>query len=300
MELIPPEEYKTILNYTENNLPDGILVHLWLKLQVEKFAPSTFETFCFIDVWPIPNIICIADKIPEYHGLKNFPVVGLWVNNTYANDQVDFIMKFLHEVDKKLGILNSNSGALFCGIPDYQTHLVEKFIGNDKTKYIKFPNYQFWIPSEKRKQLLETEVKPPDGYYFDVLKLEEAKFVDDTWPHQFPGSLARMEHRIKYLPNVALRVNETGELAAFEVMHDEHGFMNHLYTINGHRRKGLATKVEEKLAQLLIQRNIVPFKYVVASNTGGKAMTDVNPLWEDLGYFGIYMQFFTDKKPNKI
>lgn len=118
--------------------------------------------------------------------------------------------------------------------------------------------------------MLQSEILPPNGYYFDKLKLEEAKFVDDHWSHQFHGSLARIQHWIEDAPNIARRVVGTGELVAFKLFNVERGLMTHLYTIEQHRRKELGTKVEEKLAQLLISRDIIPFKNVVKLNEMGK------------------------------
>lgn len=280
MQLIESDKYETVFNFTAENLPDGMLVHLWLKLQTESH-PSLFQTFLFADIWPNPKILCVVNQ--HRNGSK---IIIPWCDPKHGKN----LVKFLRELSLETKMTNSEY--LFCIVPEYHKGSIETFIGDEFKIEISY-DYQFWIPPEKRKILLQKEIQPPEGYYFDELKINEKNFVADTWSQQFSGSLERVENWIKYMPNVALRVEGTDELASFELLNDEHGMMTHLYTVKEHRMKGLATKVEEKLAQMLIHRNILPFKNVEKINKTAKNITDKSPWWEELDHLMAYLYIYT-------
>lgn len=82
----------------------------------------------------------------------------------------------------------------------------------------------------------------PQGYYFDKLRDDEAELIDNAYKYKDSYSLECIRRRIKYFPNVCLRSGDNGELASFEILEDDLGFMNHLYTFPKFRRQGLALK----------------------------------------------------------
>lgn len=277
MQLISKAKYESVLNFTNKILPDAILVHLWIKVRVTGKPAAFLNSFLFADTWPNPNALCAIDK-----GLHPSQGSSAW-SCFWSRLDDDRTLKFLQELNETMK-LSEVLSLVFFGIADYHARIAETVFGRNGTKYGGYPIDHFWITPEKQKMLMQTKIDPPEGYYFDTLKTEDAKFVDDMWPHNRPGSLARMKHRIENFPNVALRVNGTQEIAAFEIVHDQHGYMNHLYTVEKHRRTGLATKVEEKLSQLIMAQGYVPYKLILQENIAGQTMVEINPWWDTIGY----------------
>lgn len=56
--------------------------------------------------------------------------------------------------------------------------------------------------------------------------------------------------------------------------------MNNLYTAPEFRGKGLGTAVELKLAQIIIEKGIVPYKTVFFGGPLGMSLTEKSKYWE--------------------
>lgn len=58
--------------------------------------------------------------------------------------------------------------------------------------------------------------------------------------------------------------------------------MNHLYTAPEFRGKGIGRAVELKLAQIIIDKGLTPFKTVSFGAPLGMALTDKSSYWEKI------------------
>uniref|UniRef100_A0A914W236 Glycine N-acyltransferase-like protein n=1 Tax=Plectus sambesii TaxID=2011161 RepID=A0A914W236_9BILA len=134
------------------------------------------------------------------------------------------------------------------------------------------PAPSFFVPQEKWNNLLQLDIRPPEGYYFDTLTEADIPAVSETWRFRRGDDNIQMKFKFGYLPTVCLRCQSDHSLAAFEML-DVSGFMTHLFTFPQHRKKGLAKIVELKLAQKLIANNVTPFKSVVYDNEPGLAIS---------------------------
>uniref|UniRef100_A0AC34QUZ5 Glycine N-acyltransferase-like protein n=1 Tax=Panagrolaimus sp. JU765 TaxID=591449 RepID=A0AC34QUZ5_9BILA len=149
--------------------------------------------------------------------------------------------------------------------------------------YLKPHPCLFYYMTQKQQQKLlmdcGDDIKLPDGYYWDGADAEkDAQLLFETWIHSCPGDLEGMKAKIRNLPSAMIRVADSGKPAAFEVT-DACGFLNHLYTMPEHRRKGLGTAVEMEICRKLIEAGMTPNKDVETWNSHVIATSEKSPYW---------------------
>ncbi|KAH7714554.1 hypothetical protein AAVH_18102 [Aphelenchoides avenae] len=90
----------------------------------------------------------------------------------------------------------------------------------------------------------------PDGYSMVKMDAEgDAQFVTDCWKFKMPNEVGEK----RAIPSYAAGHDASGELAAFELIDVSSGYMFHLFTMEEHRKKGLANAVELANCRLCIE-----------------------------------------------
>lgn len=251
--------------------PDSLITHGWFDVRLKH--PRNYahgEDLCLVDRWPSPTIVYCLSR-PPAPADPHFALGCLW-----SQQDARTSTRFVTSANRRLHIHQS----FMCAVDTHCAEQLDRYYTRLGKVVKRTSSNSFWM-DEKDYSVLGAEIAAPDGYRFDVLRPDEAETVDQVWEHRHPGSVEHIRNRIRHLPNVCLRETATGhgQLAAFEILESDFGFMNHLYTFAAHRRRGLATKVELKLAQILVTQNTVPFKFVVLQNESGTAITEKCPYW---------------------
>jgi len=251
---------------------------VWLSVRVNldpRGVGTSENAACYVDRWPNPNVIVAME-------LDNAgPMCCVFAD--VKSEQSEIIEQFLIDFADAIGLKKHNSVDMYSLDGSKlapERIFVNRFGFQDKFK----PSLKIYrLNQDDCDQLRNRLLKAPAGFEFDSLKLDDAKFVNETWHGRFPGSLKFVQDRIRHFPSVCLR-ESSGErrLASFEIVHPV-GMMNHLYTVPEFRRRGLATLVELKLAQLLIERNHIPVKVLMPGNIEGEKITQASPWWSYMG-----------------
>ncbi|XP_037709603.1 uncharacterized protein LOC119547006 isoform X2 [Drosophila subpulchrella] len=94
------------------------------------------------------------------------------------------------------------------------------------------------------------EIKCPEGYYLDKVRLEHADLINDLWSARHPGSLKLIQMLITYNTNVGLYEKESGSLCAW-CLRLQSGFLGALEVIQSHQRRGLGLVVAAAISKAI-------------------------------------------------
>lgn len=273
-------DYINIFNRTAAAAPQSVMLRNWLTIQSKKnkLEERIRCSQLLTDECLNGTAYCTIDYIKNF--VENFPVLSLcFIDKTVDRPSMTKMVRNL----RQYLCLNENLGFSFeCTSTLWQESVKETFDDMKTMEY--FIVHPFWIPFEKHSKLKNEDFLAPAGYEFDSLKINEAELVNSLWRWKFENSVDVIRKRIESFPNVCLREIGTGRLACFELTCSENGYMTHLFTMAEHRRKGLATLVELKLAQKLLAFGICPYKGVAGENQAGLNISDKSPWWSQTGY----------------
>jgi ribosomal protein S18 acetylase RimI-like enzyme len=117
----------------------------------------------------------------------------------------------------------------------------------------------------------------PDGYAFSSLDAaRDADMVAAAWPYNYeaPGVPPQyVIRRIKDAPSASLVHAETGQVAAFALVH-AYGSIGILHVFPAHRRRGLARAILDRMAHLLVAAGRPVFANTVVGNDAGMALME--------------------------
>jgi len=272
MKLLAHEELEEAKRWIDMKLPKSACMSIWFSVRknLDSRGVETPENdACYVDRWPNPRVMAGVDQ-------SSFLCC---IFADVQSEQSEIVEQFLIDLADAIGATRLGSVDLY-SLDDLKSAFERVFVNRFHFQTKPMPSLRgYWMTQEACDRLRNRSIEAPAGFEFDSLKLDDAEYVDETWPHRFPGSLKFVQDRIRYFPSVCLR-ESSGEkrLASFEIVHST-GTMTHLYTAQEFRRRGLATLVELKLAQLFIERNHIPVKMVVPGNIEGEKVTEVSPWW---------------------
>lgn len=279
---LDPDQFEPLLRVVSEWIPNSMVVYHWLKIASTGMAPLLEGASCFVDQWPSPTRVCCADPV-IYEGLPRSYFLSFAVRDD--KDEHGFL-KFLQHLDVALGLSTTDTHAI-CGLslPAETANAYCSYFRRNKCSVKYYENDAFWVPPEFHTSLARSSVNLPQDYYFDTLRLDEAAFVDETWPHRWIGSLPLNVRKIRYMPNVCIRRRDDQVLASFEIMHSEFGLINHLYTKPQFRRLGLAKAVELRQMQNALEAEMIPYKLVVCEKEAPVKMTEQMGFWQKYGQY---------------
>lgn len=102
--------------------------------------------------------------------------------------------------------------------------------------------------------------------YVSSLKPCHARAVYERWLGWDSSSVEDMVQIITQLPSAGVFLKSNDELVSWAVCHPPAGGLNHLWTVEEHRRKGYANLVSQYLSKRLAQCGYVPYVIVRTSN----------------------------------
>ncbi|TKR65305.1 hypothetical protein L596_025724 [Steinernema carpocapsae] len=155
----------------------------------------------------------------------------------------------------------------------------QAYMGKLPQKYSIYSNpcLLFYMSPLQRKKVMNLNISLLDGYKFDEANMEEdAKVITDTWIHAGPHELEQTKLKLKYCPSVLVR--HGADAVGFEIS-SPFGTQNHLFVLEEHRRKGIGSAVEMKLAQECIGIGNIPLKFVELWNEAAVDRTNRDVSW---------------------
>ncbi|KAH7705178.1 Protein T10B10.4 a [Aphelenchoides avenae] len=142
------------------------------------------------------------------------------------------------------------------------------------------PTHLFYMTQQQMDTVSASKQQLPDGY--SVVKMDavrDVQFVTDCWKFKLPNEAIRTRETLLAIPSYAAKDNASGELSAFELIDVSSGCMYHLFTMEEHRKKGLANAVELANCRLCIALNIIPYKFVETVHPIALESSMRNPLF---------------------
>uniref|UniRef100_A0A914PA79 Glycine N-acyltransferase-like protein n=1 Tax=Panagrolaimus davidi TaxID=227884 RepID=A0A914PA79_9BILA len=131
------------------------------------------------------------------------------------------------------------------------------------------PCFKFFMTKEQQSLLVEeckNEILLANGYYFDDnISEKDMEIMIETWKFCDNSESDIMKSIFKHMPISLIRDSLTDEPVSFEHS-DTRGCLNHLLTFPLHRNKGLGTSVEKNLCLKMIQKGMIPYKFVETTN----------------------------------
>jgi len=124
-------------------------------------------------------------------------------------------------------------------------------------------------------------------YADDFLRINDVEIVDNHYTYQHEGSDDAIREAILTLDSSCVRID--GELAAWCLVHAEDGTLGPLYTMEAHRRKGLAEIVTARLVGKLVSSGKMPFMHIVKDNVASLKMIEKLPFKHshNVAFFGM-------------
>lgn len=134
--------------------------------------------------------------------------------------------------------------------------------------------------------IVATVSRCPDGYTVGKLDASHAELVASKWPY-VPNTESWFKQMILSNLSVAAFSDADRSVPVSWILQYSHGGMSNLYTLDTHRRQGLAMVVTAALCQLILDdgSDIPPCCNIVENNTASIKM------FEKLGF--VYSNFKT-------
>jgi len=277
-ENLTSEDLDVGISETEN-IPYVINANRSLKFQKYRTFPEVAWRSFWIrnDKGKRVDLIVRPLLIPEYEKfilMSSEPDIKL--DNSHMFEVFDKLNK---EIEGLFGVEGSIIDC-FKPVSDLFCEWHQKKFPN--MQLVNRPCFSYYMSEEQRTRLLEDTkdgIPLPEGYYWDEADPEkDAKIMFETWKLAGPGDYEGMKAKIRNLPSAMIRVKETGEPAAFEVVNPI-GSLSHQFTQPAHRRKGLGAAVEKQICVKLIKKGMVPCKNVEDDNLNVIKSSDKNPYW---------------------
>ncbi|TKR65304.1 hypothetical protein L596_025724 [Steinernema carpocapsae] len=261
------------LQHLLNNLSpyDCLLAYHALKFKLEgKFLenPTGFfhRTIGDVDVY---LIVMVRTKQPSYVTLES---TGCDIEPEHPELLSLFEeCRQAHPMAFDRFTLFVNRGAIQDSFQAYMGKLPQKY------SIYSNPCLLFYMSPLQRKKVMNLNISLLDGYKFDEANMEEdAKVITDTWIHAGPHELEQTKLKLKYCPSVLVR--HGADAVGFEIS-SPFGTQNHLFVLEEHRRKGIGSAVEMKLAQECIGIGNIPLKFVELWNEAAVDRTNRDVSW---------------------
>ncbi|GMT03780.1 hypothetical protein PENTCL1PPCAC_25954, partial [Pristionchus entomophagus] len=149
----------------------------------------------------------------------------------------------------------------------------------------------FHMRQSQISKLMELEISPPYGYSFDAASDDDAEIIAETSEGSLTVEAARA--RLSSLPYSLIR--GPGGATVCHELSSPAGGLTHLYTDVDHRRIGLGTMAEMKLAQDLARNGVTPFKAVCTYNTSVHRSSVESSFWTLLNRNGTPVDFIVEE-----
>ncbi|GMT34668.1 hypothetical protein PFISCL1PPCAC_25965 [Pristionchus fissidentatus] len=149
----------------------------------------------------------------------------------------------------------------------------------------------FYMTNAQIVKLNELEICPPYGYSFDVATDEDAEAIAETSEGSLTVEAARA--RLASLPYALIR--GPGGVPVCHELSSPAGGLTHLFTQPDHRRIGLGTQAELKLAQDIARNNDTPFKAVCSYSTSVHRSSLESAFWTLLNRNGTPVDFIVEE-----
>ena len=117
----------------------------------------------------------------------------------------------------------------------------------------------------------------PEGFVFKTLRSSDAEYIAQYWPHgnytmSRSACIARFKHCIS-VGSVGIFTDTTPPtLVSWAVRELVYGFINHLYTLEEYRGRGLASAVVREMSSRIQDEGQVPFCYIMVDNDASIAL----------------------------
>uniref|UniRef100_A0A0N4ZIG5 Glycine N-acyltransferase-like protein n=1 Tax=Parastrongyloides trichosuri TaxID=131310 RepID=A0A0N4ZIG5_PARTI len=142
---------------------------------------------------------------------------------------------------------------------------------------VEYPTYLYYMNTDQKLMVKEDNaIIPNDYYYDDNISAEDSYIINQTWQHAKKGDLEQTRAKLQCLPFACIKYQ--GKPVSFE-MSDPSGFLNHQFTIEEHRRKGLGLAIEIEISKKAIALDRIPFKTVELYNKSVLKNSDKSKYW---------------------
>uniref|UniRef100_A0AC35TZT2 Glycine N-acyltransferase-like protein n=1 Tax=Rhabditophanes sp. KR3021 TaxID=114890 RepID=A0AC35TZT2_9BILA len=168
--------------------------------------------------------------------------------------------------------------------PSYITRIFNKWrVTITGTVEQEYPCCLYYMTPIQMELTLNFKKQLPAGYHLsDDISSADSNFINGTWRHARKGDEQQTAAKFRHLP-FACAKTETGHPASF-VMTDPSGFLNHLFTLEEDRRKGLGLIVEIECCKKTIREGRIPYKTVEHYNTLSLKASDQSPYYTRWNY----------------
>jgi len=149
--------------------------------------------------------------------------------------------------------------ANFCGIPlDTAKEVLGHLPGYEKDW--EEPCYLYYLPKDQHADYLREN---PQN--LDSIQEKDLDIVDQYYTYRHEGSKEYLRGCIAKRPSSMLR-DEEGNPISWALVREDHS-MGVMYTVEKHRKKGLAREVSIDLVKKVIETDKTPYVHIVETNT---------------------------------
>lgn len=165
----------------------------------------------------------------------------------------------------------------FCGLPYETAQTVLKTLDYYALKWEE-PCYLMVLPKD---------ADTPAAADTDSLTEADVAYVDRYYTYKEPGSDVYLRRCIAENPSSVIR-DESGMPISWALIRED-GSMGVMYTLKGHRGKGLALKVSTALISKARAAGFVPYVHIATDNTASVALAKSlgMVLWGEVLWFGL-------------
>uniref|UniRef100_A0A0K0F8U9 Glycine N-acyltransferase-like protein n=1 Tax=Strongyloides venezuelensis TaxID=75913 RepID=A0A0K0F8U9_STRVS len=254
---ISSENFKCFLEKV-NQFPNLLTIYHSIDTEKRGLFPCSTH-FAFEGKWENENIYFVYRKNIN---VNSFLFIASTANSMKSIDELEKIFQNFFDIFPEI---KEESSFMTVGIA-FLTSTFNNWYGKyfNKEKCVEYPTYLYYM-NEKQKVKAKNFTFPlPNGYYFDEdISDNDSLIINSTWRHARKGDYEQTRAKLKYLPFACIKYK--GEPISFE-MNDPSGFLNHQFTIEEHRRKGLGLAVELELSKKIVNLKRTPYKTVELYN----------------------------------
>ncbi|XP_055375840.1 uncharacterized protein LOC129608382 [Condylostylus longicornis] len=131
------------------------------------------------------------------------------------------------------------------------------------------------------------ELLPPPGTVLRQLRQEDAKTINEIWPHRHPGSINFIKRLIYYNLSMGVYKEDTGELIGW-CLRLLIGSLGILHIKEGYKRQGFGSLLVRKMSKSLADMNEDTTAPVVIKNTPSRNM------FKKLGFEEVGKNYWVD------
>ena len=243
------------------------------------------------------NIVTIEQLLKEYP-LETINVAGRMKNNGGA-------FLYLFDEEKPKGFLQEDDGwyALFSKEKEELQRFLREFSFPERVHFSgvpldiaevilkSFPGYEedwkepcflYYLPKEKHSDYLKGAGEP-----LESISEKDIDRVNHFYTYKGEGSREYLLECIQKRPSSLIR-NEKGEPVSWALVREDHS-MGVMYTVEEHRKKGLAMEISRDLIRKVIRTGSIPYVHIVETNTASCKLAEELGMirWGKILWFGM-------------